>query len=272
MNPTWLKTIGSLTADQELAILTALQAGEAIMKFYARESGAQSKADGSPITWADQAAHELIARALGTTDHAVVSEEADALHLDQQNYWLVDPLDGTKDFLAANGEFTVNIACIQNGRPSFGIVYGPAVDELYIGISGQGSWRVQGGLVKKAGPAARSARTKMATSRFHDSDDAAEFAKEHRITDFVAVGSALKFGRLAFGEVDVYPRLVGTSEWDTAAGQAVLEAAGGHVLDWKTGEPLTYGKPRRRNGRFLAFREGYQAKEFRRRDFEMDLK
>lgn len=255
----------------ELALEAAQEAGAAIMRYYQQTLTVQHKPDGSPLTLADQAAHRVIADRLVDSGLVVVSEEGEDLHLAAERYWLVDPLDGTKDFLAGNGEFTVNIALVDQGRPVLGVVFAPAINALYWGAEGKGAWRIRGGAGVALSAHARSASLRMAVSRFHDHPDVGVFAAQNGITERVAIGSALKYGLLADGEVDVFPRLVGSSEWDTAAGQAVLEAAGGQVLDWHTGKALQYGKPRRRNPRLLALRAPYRQDEFKLKEYESEL-
>lgn len=227
----------------ELALEAARDAGAAVMRYYEQALIVQHKQDGSPLTRADQAAHRVIADRLVGSGLVVVSEEGEDLHLTAERYWLVDPLDGTKDFLAGNGEFTVNIALVDQCRPVLGLVFAPAIDTFYWGAEGMGAWRIQEGFEAALSVLSRSASLRMAVSSFHDQPDVDLFASQNGITERVAIGSALKYGLLAKGDVDVFPRLVGSSEWDTAAGQAVLEAAGGQVLDWHTGEALAYGKP-----------------------------
>lgn len=241
------------------------------MRYYQQTLTVQHKQDGSPLTLADQAAHRVIAGHLLDSGLVFVSEEGEDLHLAAERYWLVDPLDGTKDFLAGNGEFTVNIALVDQGRPVLGVVFAPAINELYWGAEGMGAWRIREGVEAALSAHARSASLRMAVSRFHDHPDVDVFAAQNGIAERVAIGSALKYGLLAAGEVDVFPRLVGSSEWDTAAGQAVLEAAGGQVLDWHTGKALQYGKPRRRNPRLLALRAPYRREEFQLKDYESEL-
>lgn len=252
----------SLEQYLEFALGAAKAGAAGVMRYYGKIVGTRNKKDGSPLTLADQESHDLISEILSGSGVPIVSEEGDDLLLEETRYWLVDPLDGTKDFLAANGEFTINIALIENGRPTVGVVYAPALEEMYAGISGRGAWKEQAGVRIASISAVKSAQLRMAVSRFHDHDDNLIFAKKNNVAECVPVGSALKFGRLAMGEIDVYARLVGTSEWDTAAGQAVLEAAGGSVLDWHTGGPLAYGKELRRNPRFLAFRHPYERSDF----------
>lgn len=255
----------------ELALEAAREAGVAILRYYPQNLTVQYKQDGSPLTLADQAAHRVIASHLADSGLVVVSEEGEDLHLAAERYWLVDPLDGTKDFLAGNGEFTVNIALVDQGRPVLGVVFAPAINALYWGAEGKGAWRIREGVAVPLSAHTRSASLRMAVSRFHDHPDVDIFAAQNGIAESVAVGSALKYGLLASGEVDVFPRLVGSSEWDTAAGQAVLEAAGGQVLDWHTGKALQYGKPRRRNPRLLALRAPYRQEEFQLKEYESEL-
>lgn len=256
----------------ELAQRAAQQAGVAVMSYYMQMLTVKRKHDGSPLTIADQSAHRVIIDLLSESGLVVVSEEGEDLHLAAERYWLVDPLDGTKDFLAGNGEFTVNIALINHGYPVLGVVFAPAIDTLYWGAKGMGAWRIRKGRKTSLFEHARSASLRIAVSRFHDHPDVDFFAAQNGVTERVAIGSALKYGMLAAAEVDVFPRLVGSSEWDTAAGQAVLEAAsGGQLLDWHTGQTLQYGKTGRRNPRLLALRAPYRYEEFRLKEYESEL-
>jgi 3'(2'), 5'-bisphosphate nucleotidase len=241
------------------------------MSYYAQPMPAQCKQDGSPLTLADQAAHRVISEGLYNSGLVLVSEEGDDLHLAAERYWLVDPLDGTKDFLAGNGEFTINVALVDRDGTALGVVFAPANDELYWGAKGRGAWRVRDNAAQALTPRSRSTFSRVATSRFHDHPDVELFAPQNDIAECVAIGSALKYCLLAAGEVDVFPRLVGSSEWDTAAGQAVLEAAGGQLMDWHTGKSLSYGKPRRRNPRLLALRAPYCREEFKLKEYETEL-
>jgi 3'(2'), 5'-bisphosphate nucleotidase len=255
----------------ELAIVAARDAGTVIMKRYQQTLSVHLKADDSPLTLADQEAHRVISERLVRSGLVVVSEEGQDLHLAAERYWLVDPLDGTKDFLVANGEFTVNISLVSHGKPILGVVFAPAINDLYLGAPKLGAWRIREGVETALKPREKSFECKMAVSRFHDHPDVNIFAAENKIIERVAIGSALKFGLLSAAEVDVLPRLVGSSEWDTAAGQAILEAVGGQVLDWHTGNSLTYGKPRRRNPRILALRAPYIKDEFSLKKYEDEL-
>lgn len=255
-----------------VAIVAARMAGDVALKHYRQPLDIELKNDGSPLTIADQQAHKIIVDSLSCTQIPVVSEEGGNLHENETLYWLVDPLDGTKDFLAKNGEFTVNIALIEGNRPILGVVAAPAFNEIYFGGFKMGAWRQRQQLLPEAlEPKARSATCRMAISRFHDHSDIDLFARQNNITVRVAIGSALKYAYLAAGEVDIFPRLVGSSEWDTAAGQALLEAAGGQVLDWHTGLALQYGKQRRRNPRLLALRSPYQRNEYQLMSYEPEL-
>lgn len=255
----------------DLAVAAAREAGTAILAVYRADNPVETKPDGSPLTLADRATHRAILKVLAGSTLPVISEEGDDLHVEACRYWLVDPLDGTKDFLAGNDEFTVNIALVLDQAPVLGVVYAPALDELYVGGQGLGAWKEKSGIRTPCAVVDKAARCRMAVSRFHDHPDVELFAAANGIVERVAVGSALKYGHLAGGAVDVFPRLVGSSEWDTAAGQAVLEAAGGQVLDWHTGMPLRYGKPGRRNPRLLAFRTPYTFADFSLKHYEPEL-
>lgn len=243
------------------AIIAARLAGEEIMLFYEKEIPVTIKGDGSPLTEADRASHNILNGHLSLTGIPVVSEEADHT-VSFDTYWLIDPLDGTKDFINRNDEFTVNIALIQNGKAMAGILYAPALQELYAGIPGCFMWQEKNEVRKMSQVLPRSINVSMARSRFHDHSNADIFAEQNKISCLRPIGSALKFGRLAMGDVDVYPRFAGSSEWDIAAGQAILEAAGGQVISFKNLLPLTYSKPGRRNDEFIAFRSPYQLSDF----------
>lgn len=255
----------------DLAIVAARQAGAAILTQASAIGVVERKGDGSPLTRADRAAHEAACASLAASGIPVVSEEGEDLLLSAQEYWLVDPLDGTKDFLAGNGEFTVNIALIRDQAPVLGVVLAPARGELYVGGVGIGCWLEDCDGRHAFTGLPKSTACRMAVSRFHDHPDVELFAQANAIRERVAVGSALKYGYLARGRVDVFPRLVGCSEWDSAAGQAVLEAAGGAVLDWHTGRPLAYGKPGRRNPRLLALRTPYAYDDFVLTHYQTEL-
>lgn len=237
----------------------ARAAGDVIMPFHEqRDTAVRTKTDASPVTDADEAAESLITKALRelTPSIPVVAEESSAQFNGRapgSTFWLVDPLDGTKEFLAGRDEFTVNIALVQDGAPILGVVLLPARNESYVGAAGHGARMTdaQGTRAIRCRP--RPARGAIvAVSRSH-SDAAADSALLGgiRIAGQVQAGSAMKFCLVARGEADTYPRAGRTMEWDTAAGHAVLLAAGGNVYD-RTGVPLTYGKPGFENPSFLA--------------------
>jgi 3'(2'), 5'-bisphosphate nucleotidase len=254
-----------------LAIESAHLGGEETLRFYKEPVSTETKADGSPVTAADRAAHDAIINHLAESQIPIISEEGSDLLLNESEYWLVDPLDGTKDFIHGDDEFSVNVALIRNQRPVLGVVYAPAINELYCGVDGTTSWRELNGTREDSTPHPKSQNLRMAVSRFHDTPELDIFAEKNNVAERVPLGSVLKYCRMAMGDLDVVPRLVGTSEWDTAAGQAVVEGAGGSVLDWHTGESLRYGKPNRRNPRFLAYRSPYTLDHFKLKHYEPEL-
>ncbi len=241
----------------------ARQAGALIMQVYGTAFDVQHKADASPVTEADARAEACITAALQQLDaHTpVVAEEAAAqgqIPAVAERFWLVDPLDGTREFVARNGEFTVNIALIEQGAPVLGLVYAPVLDDLYVGAVGHGAWLVRAGQRRAAVCRALQPQAAvLACSRSHG-DEAAlrqwlRLAQPAlKLSQRLAVGSSLKFGLLAAGQADVYPRFGPTMEWDTAAGHALLRAAGGEVEDLQ-GQPLRYGKADFRNPHFVAW-------------------
>ncbi|HVN46092.1 MAG TPA: 3'(2'),5'-bisphosphate nucleotidase CysQ [Steroidobacteraceae bacterium] len=246
----------------EPAAEIARAAGREILEVYgAGAVTATSKADASPLTMADLRAHRLILQALGelTPDLPVLSEEsaprAYAARAQWRRYWLVDPLDGTREFLARNGEFTVNIALIEDHAPALGIVHVPVSDTTYSGFPGRGAWRQS-----SAGPptaiavAQRSGNpVRVVGSRSHRGDSLEPFLSRLGPHALLAIGSSLKFCRVAEAAADVYPRLGPTSEWDTAAAHAVLLAAGGAVTTL-AGAALRYNtRAELLNPHFVAF-------------------
>lgn len=259
-------TITPSMAVQVLDI--AREAGVAIMAIYhamcRNADGAHGvlvalKSDDSPLTQADLIAHQLIAQKLTAwmPDIPVVSEEdAQSLQFRRPSgaFWLVDPLDGTKEFLARSGEFTVNIALIQDAKAVLGVVVAPALGLAYWGGCGLGAFRVQDGRaepIQVAQPVASGQPLRIVASKSHMNEETMQFMDKLGPHVLVQAGSSLKFCRVAEGAADLYPRLGPTCEWDTAAAQAIVEAAGGHVtrLD---GTPLDYGKPDVLNPYFVA--------------------
>lgn len=241
----------------EEVIRIARAAGEEVLDVYARGFTVESKEDGSPVTEADRRAQEIICERLTLLASGVpiVAEEGHANPdgaWPPTRFWLVDPLDGTREFVGGTHEFTVNIALIDAGAPVLGVILAPALDRLFAAANG-------GALIEDAaGRRQLSARTvphegaTVVSSRSHgDADALARFEAGRKIAASLTAGSSLKFCLLATGEADLYPRFGRTMEWDTAAGDAILRAAGGNVIDL-TGEPLRYGKPGFENPHFVA--------------------
>ena len=237
----------------------ALEAGTAIMNIYESDFEVRSKEDRSPVTDADERAENIIVPRLTelTPEIPVVAEESVAAgnipDISGGTFWLVDPLDGTREFISRNGEFTVNIGLIDNGYPTLGVVYIPAHRSLYT-TSGPGAAFVE---YDGGGPEPIAARVSAAdglvavASRSHRDARTDEFLEKLEIKDFTAAGSSLKFCLVAAGEADIYPRFGRTMEWDTAAGHAVLSAAGGSVRTTE-GADLRYGKEGFENPFFVA--------------------
>jgi 3'(2'), 5'-bisphosphate nucleotidase len=236
----------------------AVAAGAAIMRHYGAAS-AQTKADGSPVTAADQEAEALILTELAAAFPGVpvVAEEeaaAGRMAAVADRFFLVDPLDGTREFLSGNGEFTVNIAEVRDGLPVAGVVFAPAKERLFAGGLGLGAFEAAASLASFKPITARRAPADGLVaigSRSHNDEKTAAFLKQFAVKQYVSAGSSLKFCLVAAGEADIYPRAGRTMEWDTAAGQAVLMAAGGSVSNWD-GTPFTYGKPGFENPAFVA--------------------
>jgi len=225
----------------------AKTAGNAILSVYQRagDIDVTIKDDNSPLTEADRDAHEIIIAELKefTPSIPILSEESDGTSVDERlswsRYWLVDPLDGTKEFIKRNGEFTVNIALINNGAPELGIVHVPVTNISYLGKTGVGAWKVaatgEADAISIANFALNQGQVRIVASRSHRGDlldqlintMEAELGK----AEVVSMGSSLKICLLAEGKADIYPRLAPTSEWDTAAAHAVLAAAGGDIVD-----------------------------------------
>ena len=245
----WLEAIAQL----------ARAAGDVIMAVYATDFSVRGKSDASPVTEADERAETVILAGLRTLapDVPVVAEEEVAAGRVPQvgkRFWLVDPLDGTKEFIGRNGEFTVNIALIEGGRPVLGVVYAPALGRLFLGQDGVGAW-VEDGQGRRAIHCRQvpAAGLTVVASRSHgDAEALAAFLAGRKVADQRSAGSSLKLCLVAEGEADVYPRLGRTMEWDIAAGHAVLAAAGGRVLTL-AGEPLAYGKAGFENPHFAAW-------------------
>ena len=236
----------------------AQEAGEVILRHYEDVGAARldDKTDGSPLTAADLAAHETIVAGLRCIDPEIpiISEE------NKQNppmepgvrFWLVDPLDGTKEFLKRNGEFTVNIALVEDLVPVLSVVHAPVLGTTYLGQRGVGAWLIRDGAVQPISVAPpHDGELRVVASRSHSDEKTTALLRKlppHRV---VSSGSSLKFCMVAEGSADFYPRLGPTMEWDTAAAQCVLESAGGRVVQCD-GQPLRYNKSGWRNPFFFA--------------------
>ena len=240
----------------------AIQAGKAIMEVYdspQSEWQVESKADNSPLTLADRRSHEIISEALKKSPYLMISEEGKIRKYAERNHhrhvWIVDPLDGTKEFIKRNGEFTVNIALVEDGLPIFGVIYAPALHILYYGNARDGAFKCE--VNPETGewgepqelPLARRKKgdkLRVVASRSHLSPETQAYIdrlkEAHGEVELVSAGSSLKICMVAEGSADVYPRLAPTMEWDTAAGQAIALAAGCQVVEAETEQPVRYNK------------------------------
>ncbi len=245
-----------LTSISEIA----LEAGEEILSIYHNSDFSNVvdfKDDNSPLTLADKASHIIIDKQLNLAFPTIpiISEEGEQVTYEQrrgwEDFWLVDPLDGTKEFINRNGEFTVNIALISKGRPVLGVVYAPVTEDLYAGIVGEGANKINNDKVTEIVVNKRETDRIAVRSKSHASNEEEEVLNRYQVNDSISVGSSLKFCMVAEGKADIYYRHGPTMEWDTAAGQAVVEAAGGNVFK-NTGDiPFTYNKENLLNGSFL---------------------
>lgn len=245
----------------EEVVVIATDAGRRILEVYERRYEVSDKKDGSPLTEADSLAHTLIVERLSvlTPDVPILSEESaavdHAVRSQWHTFWLVDPLDGTKEFINHNGEFTVNIALIKDGRPVLGVVYVPVTGTTYLACAGIGAFKQTAG-ERQVIHASRysGGRATVVASRSHRGDKLEDFLArlqtQEGAYETASMGSSLKLCLVAEGRADVYPRLGPTSEWDTAAAQCVVEAAGGRVTDMR-GRPLVYNKSSVLNPWFL---------------------
>lgn len=260
----------------ETALRAAICGGQAIMEVYNNPETdweVERKADNSPLTLADRKAHTAICTWLSQTPYPILSEEGShanyAERKDWQRLWIVDPLDGTKEFLKRNGEFTVNIALVENGVPVLGVIYVPVQKKLYYGLVGEGAF-----LYENIDPACGAEFTAeehtalslpqpkecdrgyvVVASRSHLSAETEAFIDtlrtEHGEVSMRSAGSSLKICLVAEGKADIYPRLAPTMEWDTAAGHAIVKAAGGEIYHAESGLPLTYNKENLLNAHFI---------------------
>jgi len=260
------------------AIEASIKAGATILEVYnSKDFEIQLKSDNSPLTLADRRAHEIIVKHLNSTGIPILSEEGKDIPFEERSkwhsFWLVDPLDGTKEFIKRNGEFTVNIALVEGSQPVAGVIYVPVSGTLFFGMSDQGAYRVINAehiLHKNGKPnwihLADSIPEKSSTnlfrvvaSRSHMNTETEEFVQKlkasHENVEIVSKGSSLKLCLIAEGKADIYPRFGPTSEWDTAAGHAIINASGGKVvLADDSGMELNYNKQNILNPYFIAIR------------------
>lgn len=260
-----------MVENLELAIQAAYKAGIEIIDVYSSSFEVELKSDKTPLTEADKRAHRVIVNELKSTDFPVLSEEGrDIPYEERKNwnrFWMVDPLDGTKEFIKRNGEFTVNIALIENQQPVMGVIYVPVTQTLYFGLEGKGSFKIDkfnGALgniedwISEARvlPIREANRPFTAVgSRSHPSQETTEFlndlTRKHGQLNLVSMGSSLKICLVAEGAADIYPRFAPTMEWDTAAGHGIALAAGKDMIDQSTGKRMKYNKEDLLNNWFI---------------------
>jgi len=247
----------TLPPHLQTLVRIAQAAGIVVMRHYEAGCDPRVKADRSPVTDADEEAEKLILAelAMAFPDVPVVAEEeaaAGRVAAVGSRFFLVDPVDGTKEFIKRGGEFTVNIGEIVNGLPVSGVVFAPAIGRLFVGASSEGAFEISGGVTRKITARAPAEDGLVAvSSKSHPDAKTDELLKTLPIKGNTNAGSSLKFCLVAAGEADIYPRAGQTMEWDTAAGDAVLRAAGGRMTDWD-GAPFVYGKPGFTNTAFIA--------------------
>lgn len=241
----------------------AQQAGEAIMEIYDNASDIEitKKTDDSPLTVADRTANRIICDGLEklATVYPIISEENKLVDYEERKnyeyYWLVDPLDGTKEFIKRNGEFTVNIALVKGQKVVMGVVYAPVLEEMYWGAEGEGAYKTKHETTSRLYAEAftwKDQGLNVVCSRSHLNEATQKIVDDLDTPNLVPKGSSLKFLILAVGDAHIYPRLAPTMEWDTAAAQIILEEAGGTVYDYNTNQPLRYNKENLLNPYFMA--------------------
>lgn len=251
------------------SVKASLSAGDAILKVYQSDFAVETKDDRSPLTLADKQSHEIISGILEKTNLPVLSEEGKDIPYSVRRrweyFWLVDPLDGTKEFVRRNGEFTVNVALMRHNRPVLGVIFVPVTRVLYWACEGMGAFRASDPAASSLDelrktstklPVAVPARKfTVVASRSHLTPETEAFIaalrKDHGEIEFVSSGSSIKICLVAEGRADVYPRCAPTMEWDTAAGQAIAEQSGAKMVDPNTGSPMLYNKENLRNGWFV---------------------
>jgi 3'(2'), 5'-bisphosphate nucleotidase len=259
----------------ELAVKAAVEGARQILEVYERDFQVEFKQDNSPLTLADRKAHDAISGILGQSGFPILSEEGKAIPYEVrkgwEKFWVVDPLDGTKEFVKRNGEFTVNIALVELGIPVLGVILVPVTGKLYFAEKGTGAFVTElPGLHSVSLPHIHArplpehqnnenGTYKLVCSRSHMSPETEAYIEsirpEHPSLDFVSIGSSLKLCLVAEGKADLYPRFGPTMEWDTAAGQAIVEISGGYVTRVDDGNPMRYNKENLLNPWFIAGRK-----------------
>nr|WP_091691924.1 3'(2'),5'-bisphosphate nucleotidase CysQ [Algoriphagus locisalis] len=235
----------------------SLIAGKAILEIYnSADFGVEMKGDNSPLTKADQAAHHVIVDCLEKTGLPILSEEGKDISYEERKnwdyFWMVDPLDGTKEFIKKNGEFTVNIALIHQGKPILGVVYAPVLKWLYWGNDEDGAWKQESDKAAFKLEQSRVSEVKIiVASRSHLSKETQDFIDQYPNTEVISMGSSLKLMLVAEGRAQVYPRFAPTMEWDTAAAHGVVLASGGEVKKWPEKSALEYNKENLLNPWFI---------------------
>lgn len=244
----------------ELVKKAAIAGGKEILEVYNSDDfGIEHKEDNSPLTIADKRAHNAIMTFLDQTDIPVLSEEGRSISFEERKewskLWIVDPLDGTKEFIKRNGEFTVNIALIENGIPIMGVIYVPVKDVLYVGVVGEGAEKTENGEVYTLPKPNGDRKFTAVGSRSHKSPETQAYfdklSEEHGDIEIVSMGSSLKICLVAEGVADVYPRFAPTMEWDTAAGHAIVSAAGKNLIDYSTKKEMVYNRQELLNNWFV---------------------
>ncbi|MEM6348364.1 MAG: 3'(2'),5'-bisphosphate nucleotidase CysQ [Bacteroidota bacterium] len=256
----------NITDLQQSLVELAKEAGKAILAVYHDESAfdrVDFKADDSPLTLADQASHNVIVAGLeqATPEIPILSEEGKHLPFEERQHWsklwVVDPLDGTKEFIKRNGEFTVNIALVENGSVVMGCVYVPVQDLTYFAAKGEGAFVMRGEAAAEKIEVAKFDKAdeglRLVCSRSHMSPEVEAYVQQFSNPELVSMGSSLKLVMIAEGKADIYPRLAPTMEWDTAAAQIIVEEAGGTVINHETGTAVVYNKANLLNPHFIVF-------------------
>lgn len=246
-----------------LMIEASLEAGGAIMDIYNQEDlGIESKSDESPLTKADLAANKILCDALRliSPDIPIISEENEDLPYEERQdweyCWIVDPLDGTKEFIKRNGEFTTNVALVRNGVPIAGVIYAPAIKEMFWATKGLGAYATIGGdkcTLAVSEFTKNDSNLKVVCSRSHLNEATQKIVDQYTDPELMPSGSSLKFMRIAQGLAHVYPRMAPTMEWDTCAAQAILVEAGGKILQANTKKSVEYNKENLLNPSFIAY-------------------